>query len=231
MRNPFWPAVFPAVSEHLAGKTGCSSAAIVDMIVAENRRRMSGNGDAARAMDWDDIVQTVAARLGVACDLSVEQLVLDHSLPPTTAILDEADRALADVAAQGWQIVVATHGLSRYQLPVLRALNLLPFFADLATPDTRGCFKQSRAFWLPYLDACRPLVHCGDLYSDDVLPARSFGIGSVWKTTPAESLAGVADPFQRARLIALPAGNHVRPDAVIFHLNELPGVLERMGHG
>ena len=218
MRNPFWPVIFPAIGAHLAGKTGLNSAAIIDMIVAENRRRISEHGDATLAMDWDDIVQTVAARLGVTCELSAEQLNNDHASPPDTAILDDADQVLQAIKEMGWQIVAATHGLSRYQVPVLRALGLLSLFTDVAAPDTRGRFKQQRAFWLPYLDTCRPLVHCGDLYEDDVLSAISFGIRSVWKTTP-DAVA------------ALPAGSAIRPDVVIYHLRELVEVLGRMGRG
>ena len=134
MRNPFWPVIFPAIGAHLAGKTGLNSAAIIDMIVAENRRRISEHGDATLAMDWDDIVQTVAARLGVTCELSAEQLNNDHASPPDTAILDDADQVLQAIKEMGWQIVAATHGLSRYQVPVLRALGLLSLFTDVAAP-------------------------------------------------------------------------------------------------
>ncbi len=228
MRNPFWPAVFPLVSAHLAQRSGESATAITAMIVAESARRGASAAEAAVSTRWDDIVQTVAQRLGVACDLSVEQLVVEHSHPPNIAALDGAERILPAVRAAGWDIIAATHGLTIYQIPVLRALELLPLFSDIVAPDNRGCLKQERAFWLPYLDQRRPLVNVGDLYEDDVVPAKTFGMSVIWKTKPPANVAAESDPFVRARMVALPAGQIVRPDALIVHLSELPEALKTL---
>ena len=231
MRNPFWSAVFPIVAERLAGSSGQPATAIIEMIVAESAARKANEANAAWATDWDDIVRAVARRLGVSFDLSVEQVVIDNCHPPHIAVLDDAATVLRALADNGWQIVAATHGQARYQVPVLKALGLLPLFADLATPDRRGCWKQQQGFWQPYLDAGGTLIHVGDLYEDDVLAPKRLGLHAVWKAKPADGVLHDADPFRRAAVIELPMQQAVRPDAVIFHLGELPAVVSRLRQG
>jgi FMN phosphatase YigB (HAD superfamily) len=228
MQNPFWPAVFPNLADHLARQSGWPAATVLDLIIRENERREAFSAeDAVWAMDWDDIAQTVAGRLGVDCIASVERLVIDCCQPPYIAILDQADVALGQVMKQGWRIVAATHGLRRYQAPVLKALRLFDLLADIAAPDTRHCMKPQRGFWLPYLDTDRLVVHVGDLYSPDVVAPGSHGILPIWKTRPRSRLQRVAPALWRARLFT-PRGQSVRPHAVIFSLSELPGVLARL---
>ena len=184
MRNPFWTAVFPIVSDQLAAAAGLPAQDVLRMIMEENRRRMRSGKDVALAMDWDDIVRSVAARLGALWQLSVEQLVIDNCKPPHIEMLDQADQALEAALRRGWRLVVASHGLCKYQLPVLQALGLYSLFTDVATPDTRLCLKPDRCFWLPYVESERPAVHLGDLYQDDVLAPKTCGVLAVWKPVP-----------------------------------------------
>jgi putative hydrolase of the HAD superfamily len=228
MRNPFWTAVFPIISGRLAAATGLPAQDVLRMIMEENQRRMSSGKDVALAMDWDDIVHSVAARLGAPWQLSVEQLVIDNCKPPHIEMLDQADRALEAALRRGWRLVVASHGLSKYQLPVLKSLGLYSLFTDFATPDTRLCLKPDRCFWLPYVESKGPAVHVGDLYLDDVLAPKTCGVLAVWKPAPPAASASEADPFRRAALMSLPPGSAVRPDAVISRFSELQGVLERI---
>ena len=197
------------------------------MIVDESRRRRYSAVDAALAMDWDDIISGVAADLGAPCPVSAEQLVREHAAPPYTRLLDEADQVLAQISAQGWRIIAATHGLSKYQRPVLAALGILPLFQGIHSPDSQMCFKQQRDFWLPHLDQATTCVHVGDLWDDDVAAPGRFGILTVWKKSLTDEEWALL-PAERARLLASAAGDGATCDAIIGDLQELPPVLARL---
>ncbi|MEW5817388.1 MAG: HAD family hydrolase, partial [Spirochaetota bacterium] len=228
MRNPFRTAVFPVVCEYLAARTGLSTDTVLDMIMQENTLRLDTGFEPARAMDWDEIAQTVARRQGVVFPLSLERLVAEHCHPPHIAILEGADSILGRLATKLRRIVAASHGLSKYQLPVLKALGLLPMFAGLATPDTTGCLKSQRGFWRPYIDQGGLCIHVGDLYHPDVLAAKDHGLITVWKLRPSSELEAETDPFKRAMVAVLPTGESIRPDAVVVRLDELPEVVVRI---
>jgi putative hydrolase of the HAD superfamily len=232
IRGPFESAVFPAVFGELARKTGLEPEVLRRLAVQENLDRQHDSAvPAALAMDWDDVFATLAARLGVQLEADAVALVNTHARPPFTAILDGADRMLAQLARPDRAIVIATKGLRKYQLPVLDALGLAPLFTDVLTPDTYGAAKGTLGFYGPWPQVTRVQISLGDLYEDDVLAPKRLGFRAIWKHTARDAGLLQATPLARPGLFAYTGAQPARPDAIVFSLSEVPDVvtaLERL---
>jgi putative hydrolase of the HAD superfamily len=242
MRGPFESAVFPAVLGELARKTSLDVSELRRLASLENLERQRDSKEfAARAMDWDDILSTVAERLGVTLETRALEIARSHAGPPDSAILDHADQVLKQLASLQRAIVVATKGLRKYQLPVLDALGLTPLFTEILTPDVNNALKNDLAFYGRWPASTRLQISVGDHYEDDVVAPKRFGFKVVWKIgTPdeetMEQLARVRsseqlhklDPFERPTSFEYAEHQTVRPDAIIFSLRELPEVVERL---
>ena len=228
MRNPFHSAVFPVVGAQLSAKTGLPAGDIVLRLRDENlARRADPTVSAALVWDWDDIVQTVAGRLGTVFEGNLAEIVAAHAAPPDTAVLDDAPDVLRSLAAPHRSLVAATLGLSKYQLPVLDALGLRPWLAAVLAPDLTGASKQDRSFYRDWPAAADLCVMTRDLYEDDIVPAQGFGFRTVWKA-PAVAGLDALDPFERPAAYPFAADQSVRPDAIIRSLAELPAVVDRL---
>ncbi len=245
MVNPFAKEVFPVVIGRLAAATGLAPEMLADEIVAENRHRQAHPDPANQAlvMDWDDIVQVVARRHGVPGGTIppdiCQELLRQHAAPPFMATLDNAVEVLRTLRAPGlhrW-FVVASMGLSKYQVPVLRSLGLYAQFDDFLMPDLTGCLKFDRRFYEKYLDAPRLFISVGDNYLHDVALPRSLGFHPVLRL-PVPELNRYT-PFERPAHIAPythliqyypddPALATALPDAVITSLAELPAAVAHL---
>lgn len=232
LEGPFISVVFPWVIGEISKKTGQDFAALLRQVRQENLNRLSDPAvNPVRAMDWDDIFAAAAGELGIHLQASAVELVRTHPGPPFTTLnpgVHEALRQLSNTHP-GRSLVLATKGLRKYQVPVLEACGLLPYFDDILTPDTSQALKQSRAFYGEWPGRTQLQVMVGDLYEDDVLPAHQFGFKTVlcsWEndTTPIHP-----DPFARAQdHLEILRDRPIRPDAVIVSLLELPQVIDRM---
>lgn len=238
MINPFESAVWPVVLSELSVRAGVSVERLYKLIIAENRQRQDDpNCPAVKSMDWDDIVQTVAARLGTAVSAQCETLVREHAATHSS-ILDQGDQILKQLGQENRALLVATKGLRRYQQPVLDALGLTRYFRAILTPDTHNVLKKDPAFFGDWPKKSQLTVMVGDSYEDDVRTPVSEGFKVVWKHTPIglhHTLAH-ADPFTRARNFPYKPDQTARPDAIIASLQELPAIVKRwetawMGHG
>ena len=240
LEGPFETAVFPIVLGEIAAQTGLSVETLKELARQENRARIAAARQqppaVVAAMDWDAIFAALAARLGVRLQARAADVVRQYARPPYIALHPGARQALQTLAAGPQRLLLAaTKGLRKYQLPVLAALDLLPFFEELITPDSYGAMKQDLAFYGPWPQRAPLCIMVGDTYEDDVLPASGFGFKTVWRldaaSQPGEDLLDGAGPFERpARLPAYPGGGHTRPDAIILGLAELPGVVEQLEH-
>jgi FMN phosphatase YigB (HAD superfamily) len=181
-----------------------------------------------RAMDGDDIFDTVAARLGVKLDAKAVELAHSHTRPPDTAVLDGADQVLRQLISSRRAIVAATKGLRKYQLPVLDALGMTPLFTDILTPDVNGALKHKLAFYSNWPQAAKVRISVGDHYVDDVIPPKRFGFKVVWKVVSLDDGLKQLDPFDRPASFRYAENQTVQPDAIIFSLSELPRVVERL---
>jgi len=234
LEGPFDTLVFPRVLGELAQKTGLKFEALLSEARAVNRARQADPAcPAVRSMDWDDIFSELAARYGVCLETSALELVRSSPGPPFSHLLPCAKETLTRLAAARPRraLVLATKGLLRYQGPVLEALGLTPFFDDILAPDTTQALKKSPAFYGPWPARTRLQIMVGDTYEDDVEPPRRFGFRTVWKTGRPDGPAAEMDPFTRAGQVSNGSGQPLPPpDAVIYSLDELPEVIDRLEH-
>lgn len=236
MRNMFASSVLPVAYEEIHRETGLPTDDIRALVVREHNRRLnSACAPYPRVMDWDDIVQEVASSLGCELTCSLEYLVRRHCLPPHIRALDDAANVLLSLKDTGRRrLVVSSMGLSRYQLPVLKALGLHDLFDDFLMPDTTGYLKWHREHYARCTDHAgdkHVFITIGDMYSDDVLPAKSFGFGSVLKAKlPALSGFGAMERPRHLHKVldelrGAPESLPLLPDAVISDLAELLTVI------
>lgn len=235
MSNPFRTKVFPEICKEFASRVDRLPSEILDLIHQEHKKReQDPKISAVDVMDWDAIVRQVSRQLKTDFEPSVVDLVINYSHPPFIKILDRADIVLSTLKAKNRRRIVGiTNGLTKYQLPVLRALDLLRYFDDLLTPDRTGYLKSSKEFYVGYLpDSNLGLkIVVGDDYKYDVFYPKKFGFLSVWvikeSSSPKTTLSEI-DPFNKAKMIHIPRGFFVRPDAVISDFSLLPNVIEQI---
>ena len=231
IRGPFESAVFPVVFAELAGKSGLDLQQVRQRTIQEYLdRQRDPNIPATRAVDWDDILNTVAEGLRVKLEAKAVDIANSHAGPPYAAVLDGADQVLKQLASPHRAIVVATKGLRKYQLPVLDALGLTPLFTDILTPDVNNTLKNDRAFYGRWPEMTRLQISVGDHYEDDVVAPRQFGFKVVWKVDrPDEARWGsLEQPLSRIANWGYLPNQTVRPDAILFSLRELPAVVDRL---
>jgi putative hydrolase of the HAD superfamily len=229
LRGPFESAVFPVVFDELGRKSGLDKQEIRRLAIQENLdRQQDANCPAVNAMDWDDIFNTVAQRLGASLEAKAVEVAHAHAKPPYIAVLDSADQMLKQLASPRRAIVVATKGLRKYQLPVLDALGLTPLFTDILTPDVNNALKNSGAFYGDWPQAAGLRISIGDHYEDDVVAPRRLGFKVIWKVDKLETGLQKLEPFERPASFNYAEGQTVRPDAIIFSLRELPPVVEQL---
>jgi putative hydrolase of the HAD superfamily len=229
--GPFDSLVFPQVLGELSRKTGLDYDNLLALVRSENRARQTDpTCPAVLAMDWDDIFTRVADRLGVTLETRACDVIRAHPGPPYAVLLPGAVQALERLTAGRPRraVVLATKGLGRYQLPVLRATGLLHYFDDVLTPEITQALKYSPEFYGSWPARTRIQIMVGDTYEDDVLPAHRFGFKTVLKMDQPPGSTENGDPFIRAQEIFSGAEQTVRPDAVIYALDELPEVIEKM---
>lgn len=225
--GPFKPVVLPAILGELAA-SGLDPTALRRLMVEENfRRQADPTCPPTVAMDWDDIFQTLGRRLGLPVTTNAEALIREHAGPPYAALHPGAPETLQALSAPERALVLTTKGLRKYQQPILDALGLTPYFTAILTPDTHQALKRDRTFYGDWPERAALTLMVGDYYEDDVLPAHAFGFKTVWKPKPHDALSQYA-PWERPAIYPFAAEQTVRPDAIIFHLNELPAVVARL---
>ena len=184
IQNPFKVGVGPHLRAHV--RTGPAlegldpaeaDRRILDAVNAEVAARMA-RADLVAAYDWDAIFGLVAARFGAPPVPDVAGLVRHYCAQPGTIwLLDGAREVLTRLGDAGFGLVATTNGFHRYQVPVLDALGILPFFQEVRTPDTTGFAKPDRGI-LAGVDGL--VAHVGDMLYHDVLIARRLGATAVW---------------------------------------------------
>jgi FMN phosphatase YigB (HAD superfamily) len=233
--NPFRTVVFPHINSLLSPRTGLSGDQLITIFVQEFQTRLAkSDGHTPSAADWDEIVITVGRRLGVELDVVVHEMVADAAKVPHIRILDDSDVYLRQLREEGHrQLVVSSMGLAKFQMPVLRGLELAPLFDEFLMPDLTGHLKTAPEFYASVTDkhANAVFISVGDTYKDDVLIPKQLGFFSVMKVPLAELKA--YDPLERPQILldyrsqipSLPEKPPFLPDAVITHISELPGVV------
>ncbi len=239
VENRFSRRVIGAALAEIAAVSGKTVAEHGRELGQENERRQAADPDHALTMDWQDIVQQVAARYGVTLSVSVDALWQASASAAEIDVLDDAPAVLQRLRDDGHRLIIATKGLSKYQLPVLAAAGLLPYFDDILTPDNTGFLKTSPAYFdrvraqLAGAGAC--FIHLGDHYYDDVICAKRNGFYSILRApiaalAPLPALERPAHlAAHRAEISTYPAaGTAILPDAVVLSLAEVPALVPRL---
>jgi putative hydrolase of the HAD superfamily len=237
VENHFSRKVVTQLLAPVAAQSGLTIRELAQALGQENTRRQMEDPDNPLTMDWQDILQTVASQYNATLDGILDDLWVQHAIAEDIEVLDEAHAVLSKLKADKKHLVIATKGLSKYQLPVLQAVGLLDLFDTILTPDRTGFLKTTEA----YFDAYRRehpadlYIHVGDHYFDDVICAKRNGFASVLRA-PIGDLKDL-DPFARPAQISTykdqistypKEGTEVVPDAVVVSLQELPEVVERL---
>jgi FMN phosphatase YigB (HAD superfamily) len=231
VENHFSPT---AIGEVLAEVEAASGKTLYELgreMGLENARRQQEDPDHPLTMDWDDILDTVAARYGVRLSRRGIDAWHDHAHPEAVEVLDNAPQVLADLKDMGCTLVIATKGLLKYQEPVLRAAGLWHFFDDVLTPDLTGYLKTSPEYFARYTAERdgRRFIQVGDHYYDDVICAVRNGFESLLRAPIADLQA--YSPLERVLRLGdyihqVPTypedGTDTRPSAVMVSLEEVP---------
>jgi len=252
IENRFSRRALGALFQEIHEQTNIPIMDLVGEMTRENERRQRHDPDNPLTMDWDDIIEQIAARHGATLSQRGIDLWRAYAHPDAIDILDDAPSVLARLRELGCRLVIATKGLSKYQDPILEVTGLGAYFDDVLTPDRTGYLKTSPGFFARYTAERegQRFIHIGDHYYDDVIcPIRNgflsilrFPLGHTEEEEglplSAELLAWrAADPVARvalleqhsARLPTFPKdGTDVRPHAIVQSLQEIPDLLARL---
>lgn len=230
LEGSFESVVFPIIFDELSQKSGLTVSEIRKMIVNENFSRQDNPDiEPDLAMDWDDIVQTIANKLGVEIPQSlVLNIIKSHLHPPFIKLLDNALETLNILKSKQRYLVAATKGLSKYQMPLIEALGINSIFADILTPDKNNALKKDLKFYGDWVNISPIKIIVGDHLMDDVVYPKSFGFKSVWRLMDDTLFKNESSPFERPLQYNYPEGISVKPDAIIYNLKELPDVIRTL---
>jgi len=213
---PFRKTVMPFVYKEVSKRAGISEKEARQLIIEEEHKRealMSKD-----RYDWDDIIRTVARRLGIGWDYNLAEIIEESNLS-NGLLYPESKPTLQQLEDMDYLLYAATNGFYKYQNPVLEKLDLKRFFKAVITPDTIGHYKNEAGYFKPFLIDGLTSVMVGDEYVYDVFYPKKFGLKCVWINRPKQSIWNVDEVSQVDT-------SSERPDVVISSIGELPKVLE-----
>lgn len=228
------PKIFRKLAADLAKNASIGAEVLLQSIWDENRHRQQSDPDNPLTMDWDDITKTIAQQHGLTLSQSLDALWKSEISADDIEVLDDAPELLKKLKAEGYLLVIATKGLSKYQIPVLEHTRLLAYFDDMLTPDNTGYLKTSAGFYQKYHDSGGLRVQIGDRYLDDVIGPHRVGIKTILRA-PIDALQPYP-PQERPQhlephlndIAGFPQeGSTIRPDAIVLSLQEIPPILHR----
>lgn len=236
IENRFSGRLFHRIVEAMAAECDTSANAIRTAIVRENQRRQLETPNDPATMDWEDIVNTVARQLNIDRTWPLTDDWAAMAQEGDIQVLDNAHAVMQSLKQPHRKLVIATKGLSAYQLPVLDAVGLTSLFDDILTPDRTGYLKTEPGYFDVYRqNGVVNFIQIGDHYYDDVICARRNGFKSILRA-PIFELKRM-DPFERPALIeryqsqidTYPEdGTDVVPDALVLSLEEVPAIVDKM---
>jgi len=205
--------------------------------------RQSHNGHhSVEAFDWDANFGRVAQVLGATQAIDTGSMVKEFCQhPQDIPAYPEVPQVLEELQHRGVRLLVITNGYARYQMPLLRALGLAPFFHRIVTCDQAGHTKPARAIYRhAFANLNGRKIHVGDRLLHDVYGARRAGLEAVWlnRCLPAgidglppaaRLISPLVTETMRNELIKEEALDDplkaYRPDYVLRDLRELPSLL------
>jgi len=171
-----------------------------------------------KAFDWNYILEEVSRTLNVKYYVDTTKLFHDNC--KDVEVLDNAYTVLEILRSMGYILVLATNGLSKYQLCVIRGTHLDRYFDYMVFPDTTGCLKNCRRFYEEFASRGK-VITVGDSYFFDVYYPKLFGFKSIFVYR-----GYMEDIF--ARIFGIDTS--IEPDATIDNLQSLPKILPSIGN-
>jgi putative hydrolase of the HAD superfamily len=216
------------------------------LILQEHHDRMH-SGQMVACFDWDDIVATVLARLGVPLKLDVAALVEQYAADPALCYLyPGAAACLQALTDAGHTLVTTTNGYRCYQEPVLRQLGILHCFRAMISPESAGAAKPEAGIFRAAEAYGEPGIHIGDTLPHDVAGAKRAGWQAIYIVQPGApgatelpaALAALPPQERPARALEWLGGRlekdrrlhgyppaelpECTPDAIVTSLAEIP---------
>ena len=236
IENEFSPRLFSQIVDEMATDTGQTRQDIQLAIYRENNRRQKETPNDPATMDWEDIVNSVAERLESRKQWSFTQSWQQMAKVEDIRVLDNALEVMQRLKKPHRKLVIATKGLSVYQMPILDVVGLTPLFDDILTPDKTGYLKTEPDYFKGYIQQNNTrFIQIGDHYYDDVICAKRNGFQVILRAPIFEM--NRVDAFERPALVerysseisTFPRdGTDVSPDAVVMSLEEVPDIVEKM---
>lgn len=228
IKNPFHSAVFPEISATLSDMARLDREIVMEMILKEAREREKNGG--IDAYDWDEIIKVVESRIGVEANLDVEKIIISYCEDPYISLLPNARYTLETLRKKDFRIYAVSNGFLKYQKPVMEALNIVPLFDDIITPDKTGYIKSNKKFYEEYLVEGVPVVCIGDSPKYDVYYPKKFGYLSIWVVSQLPEIKKDLynlSPIERIRSIRDQPNVELGlyPDAIVLDISELPLAL------
>jgi len=217
MKFPFKRKVLPIAFKEVSDRTGIRLDKIRQMMVEEewNRERNLSN----RRYDWDDIVRTIAARLGINWNKNLAEIA-ENCTVSRSLLYPHAKKVLKDLK-KNYIVCAATNGFYRYQNPMLEKLGLKMFFDQVITPDRVGYYKNDYGYFKSYLVQYTLPIMVGDEYFYDIYYPKRFG----FKTVLVNRLQNSKWNMETA---SPSNGDIVEPDVTVHDLSELPQAIWRI---
>lgn len=179
MQNPFGSWVFPEIDKIVKEQTSFRDD-FRTLLISEHQKRMRENL-IVEAYDWDGIVRDILISEELTLTINIEELVIKHSISPKIYLLEEGiPDILKQLKKKGYALAAVTNGYSNYQLPVLDALRLSPFFDVIITPEKVGYGKPNIQMVESLMNSDHNIVaHVGDRIDHDIVFANELGVPSV----------------------------------------------------
>lgn len=232
VENQFSRKVIGGLLREIADQCGKSIEELGKAMGDENWKRQREDPDNPLTMDWQDIVEAIAAQHDATLSGKVDALWKAAAVVDDILVLDKAHTVLEQLQANHRKLVIATKGLHKYQMPVLEATGLDQYFDDILTPDITGYLKTTPDYFKKYQAEDALFIQVGDHYYDDVIVAQRNGFKTVLRA-PIDDLRAY-EPQDRPAVLIQHAdkiatyprqGTTVRPDAVVLSLQEVPALV------
>lgn len=202
MQNPFGAFIFPEIIEKML-KLSKKPYDVYKALVNEHLVRMKTKQYVA-AYDWDDIVATHLQEMNIDCEIDVEKLVKKHSEKPKVYLLEKGIlNILQQLKRRGYSLAAVTNGYRKYQLPVMSALGLSPYFDKIITPERAGVAKPDEKIFAAVDKMGQICAHIGDRLDHDVHAANLYGIPSILIYRNLPLRLQTVDPNERYYDLAL----------------------------
>jgi len=217
MKFPFKRKILPIAFKEVSDRTGIRLNKIKQMMAEEEwiRERTLNN----KRYDWDDIVRTIAGRLGISWDKDLAEIAENCTI--SKDLLYPYAKKVLKALKKHYIVCAATNGFYRYQNLMMEKLGLKMFFDQVITPDRVGYYKNDFEYFKPYLIQYALPIMVGDEYFYDIYCPKRFGFKTVLVNRPQNSKWNLETASSSN-------GDTIEPDITVHDLAELPQAIIRV---